>query len=886
MPGRLLFALALLIASASLTLAEIPSQIAENSTPEPLDSADFILTLPVARSAKDTEILFALRGAEGSALEVLRVTGDAVDLARVEDGTVTRLGRRGAKLPAVGSSFDLTVHARGPHLVVSADGNMLAHFLREGSLSARVGAWATQGATVGDLLVQPLGEVTFDEDFFATEQVPDRWETLAGQWQVGIYWDPLQERDNRPIGASWYAPGEGECLTASGYGIFDSYRLAATVRLPQGRGGLAFHVWGPEDYCAFELGQGQARLVQVSGGARKVLAETAAELRPEWSYRLRVDVSTGLARAFLNDQPLVEADLSPALTGRIGLLAEGAAGSRFDDIIARPFIATRIPKGAPAEESLVLADGTWKTDGDALTGHVKGAAVAGLPGSYADCEVTARVGATRDAVAGVVAGHRTDEPKSALIFTIKAGVQPTWQLHQVNGGQTVRLAGGPSPAAGGLMTLRVVGGRVSCLLDGAVLHEGCVSGQRPGRAGVYLQGGRATFARLSAATLSDEPQAIICRADGDNAPIPAVVEAATIRPIGNLWRPRGGSWRCQQTQSGPRIVATGSTPDSTATLRFHEVTPGDPRLIVEADPGGGSVSLGICMGDEPGYQAQFPPERDRVRLLRRGEVVYESAPGSEGNCTPGEIRRRGEWIVVSGSGNEPAHWAWRDPEPLPDGYAEVSVMGAEARFASITLAGDDALAYRFDRVEPDWQPRTGEWDDHTGMACILWDYWMTGDGREEPAFTWNRRVLPDDVTLDVSAAEFTEGHETGHHEHFAYHDVSVILGGTPGDPDSGYRFVVGADRGARNVLLRNGVEVAASNDYRCRIAMGGHCNTPRAVRIRAQRAGDEVSLTFNGIEAIRWTDPEPLSGGGNVGLGCAGCRVLFRDCVIYPGVRE
>jgi|LSQX01.1.fsa_nt_gb hypothetical protein len=29
-------------------------------------------------------------------------------------------------------------------------------------------------------------------------------------------------------------------------------------------------------------------------------------------------------------------------------------------------------------------------------------------------------------------------------------------------------------------------------------------------------------------------------------------------------------------------------------------------------------------------------------------------------------------------------------------------------------------------------------------------------------------------------------------------------------------------------------------------------------------------------------DPEPLSGGGNVGLGCAGCRVLFRDCVTYP----
>ena len=193
MPGRLLCVLALLAASASLALADIPSQIAEDRTPELLDAADFILTLPVERTAKDVEIVFALRGAGGNRLKVLSVTGDSVELAGVEGGAVSRLGRRGAKPPVVGSSFDLTMHARGPHLVVSADGSVLAHVLTESFLGARVGAWATQGAPVGDLLVQPLGDVTFDEDFFATEQVPDRWETLAGQWQVGIYWDPLQD---------------------------------------------------------------------------------------------------------------------------------------------------------------------------------------------------------------------------------------------------------------------------------------------------------------------------------------------------------------------------------------------------------------------------------------------------------------------------------------------------------------------------------------------------------------------------------------------------------------------------------------------------------------------------------------------------------------------
>jgi hypothetical protein len=293
------------------------------------------------------------------------------------------------------------------------------------------------------------------------------------------------------------------------------------------------------------------------------------------------------------------------------------------------------------------------------------------------------------------------------------------------------------------------------------------------------------------------------------------------------------------------------------------------------------------MSDQPGYQVEYSKYENGFRFLRRGEVIFESGGGSDETCQPGELRRDGDRVVIGGRvwGDMETVYAWRDPNPLPDGYAEVTTTGGEVQFSSITLGSDSALAYRFDHVEPDWQPRSGEWTDHTGMACILWDYWMTGDGREEPAFTWNRHELPENVAVDISAAEFTEGHESGKHEHFAYHDVSVILGGSPGDPDSGYRFVVGADEGARNVLLRNGVEVASSDDARCRIVMGGHCNSPRAVRIRAQKSGGELTLTFNGIEALTWTDPEPLSGGGHVGLGCDGCRVLLRDCVIYPGGR-
>jgi hypothetical protein len=616
--------------------AQLPTEITTEHASEPLDADDFILTLPVVRTGEDAEVLLLFGEMNGPAdrFTALRVTGDSVEVVSVE-GSVPKVTHRSSAMLRDGR-FDLTVHARGPHLVLSEADDLLAHFLHEGLPSGFVGTRAHQGATVGDLLVQPLGDVVFDEDFFATEQVPDRWETLRGEWEVGIYWDPLQEMDDRPIGASWYQPGGGECLTAAGYEIFDSYRLSASARLPQGRGGLAFHVRGPEDYCAFEVGGGLARLVQVAGGERVVLDEAPVELRPDWWFRLRVDVSTGHARAFVNDRPLVEARLSPALRGRIGLTAHSAAGSRFDDISARPHVATHIPEGATAQQALVFSDGDWRIEDGVLAGHVRGATVAGLPGSHSDSEVSAEVSATRDAIVGVVAGHQPHGHKRALIFSIKASDEPTWQLHHVDGEKTMRLAGGPAPSASGRMSLRSVGGRITCLLDGQVLHETYLAGQLHGRAGVYLQGGRATFRDLACRELTGEPQAVISHADGSNTAVPSIGDKTTVRPIGDLWRPRAGSWRCRPTEDGPRIIASGDRGFNTPTLRFHEVTPGEPRLIVNATHGlDARVTLGICMGDEPGYEVEYNETRSAFRLLRRGELIFESGEGSDGTCGPG-----------------------------------------------------------------------------------------------------------------------------------------------------------------------------------------------------------------------------------------------------------
>ncbi len=879
--------LAVAVAPAIPAWADLPTQLPAERLTEPLDAEDFLVFLSVERTAEDAEVLLFFEQNEArDSFTVLRVTDAVTEIHRVREGVAELTHQRAGVFPPDNDVFELTVRRRDPHVVVSAEGGIPAHFLAEQFCGTQIGAAAVRNADVSDLFVQPLGDVIFDEDFFATEQVPERWETLAGSWEVGIYWDPLQERDDRPIGSAWYEPGEGLCLTAAGHDFWDSYRLSVTVGLEQGRGGAAFHVRGPDDYCVFEVGEDAARLVEVRGGERIVLSEERFDLRSDWWYELRVDVSTGYAQAFINDEEVVAAEFPPDLIGRIGLYADDAEGSRFDDVQARPFETRRIPPAAVPEEALGLADETWQIEEGVIGGHTAETEVATVVGSSGDNEISATVGATTDAIAGIVLGHRPEEPKSALIFSIHATEDPTWQLHHVSGDQTTRVSGGPAPAASGQMTLRFVGGHVTCLLDEETVYETYIAAHLPGRAGAYLQGGRASFADFTSRELADEPSAVISRVDGGNTPVPALERQEMVPPLPTLWQPQSGSWECREIDAEPLIVASDDG-NGEPTVRYREMIPGEPRLIVDpAEDTDVTVRLGICMGEEPGYEVEFNETQSGFRFLRRGEVIHESDEGAAGGCAPGEIRRAEDWIVIGGraDGEMRTMLAWRDPDPLPDGYAEVGA-GGNARFRSITLASNSALQYTFDHLETDWQPHSGEWTDHTGMACLLWDYWLTGDGREEPAFTWNRHAMPENVVVDFSVAEFTEGYADGRHEHFPYHDISVILGSEAGDQDSGYRFIVGADEGRRNVLLRNGEEVASNDDRRFRIVMGGHHNTPRAVRISAQRAHDTLTLTFNGAEVIRWSDPEPLTGGKHVGMGIDGCRAIFRDCLIFPRVR-
>jgi hypothetical protein len=867
----LIVTLLALIGAAS---ADVPA----DRCPEAVTSPDFLLTTDLQRTADNWQVQVALGWRAETDCWTLQLDGSGVSLSRITpEGARVLASSSQAAVTGKRPATELRVRRRGAELIVSASDELLLRALIEEPLDGRLGAWAVEGATVGEMLVQPLGEIAFDEDFFEREQVPGRWETLRGDWQVGVYYDPLQRLADFAPGACWYESGEGECLAATGHWFWDSYRAEATVRLIGGAGGLACHIEG-DDAFAFVLSadDNKARIMRRDGDSWRTLAAMTIPVESAQWYRLGLQAYPGRLVGSVNSRELVTADVPEALVGHVGLLALDSPGSRFDDVRVRGMRGVAMTNNAPlAWDS---RGGDWQGEGDLLRGRTAGAEVATLrAGSWTDCAISAQVKTSRGVTAGLVAHHQSGD--RAYLFTITSGKRPVWRLHVVSGGQTEKLAEGPATAAAGLMTMTWVGGKITCDLNGERLCRAWDFRAAPGRAGVYVSGGAATFAGFTVVEPERAPQRAICDAEGTGAKVPALQEKVFVRKIGGLWRAKSGRWRAGQTASGPTITcdATGGR----GLLRFHQVTPGDPRVVAEviAPRETEQFGLGICAGDESGYAFKVWPGDGIASLTRRGEEVARLSDLTlGGGDATVELLRDGVWVVARLG--ESQGLAWRDDDPLPAGHAEV-YTSASLRMSRLILTSDNALIYPFDRPEADWRPAAGVWGDHSGMACILWDYWMSGDGREEPALIWNARPVRADVTVDVQVSEYTEGYADGAHMHFPYHDAKVVLCGRPAEPDSGYAFIVGEGGGRRTVLLREGVEVASSDDSRFRIVMGGHCNSPRAVNIRASVSGGRVALTVSGVTALEWDDPEPLPG-GYVGLGLRGCRANFRDCAIYP----
>lgn len=160
------------------------------------------------------------------------------------------------------------------------------------------------------------------DDF--SEPAPGKWVARSGEW--------------RQDAGTMLAGGSGTRLAVTGIADWRRYRVAADVEVA-GAVGIAVCA-GESSWYALRLGtqgsgvgyEGEAQIVSVADGATQVLSSAPAHIRSGSSHRIMAEVDEGLITGYLDGKRVLDAYDPGAVSGRIGLLAEGSGPARFDNV--------------------------------------------------------------------------------------------------------------------------------------------------------------------------------------------------------------------------------------------------------------------------------------------------------------------------------------------------------------------------------------------------------------------------------------------------------------------------------------------------------------------------------------------------------------------------
>jgi hypothetical protein len=280
------------------------------------------LTVVAHDDGAGTRLLFALES-ESAAINIER------------DGTVEELGRA-ALLP---DATEVILKRLPGGAGVACDD---ATVLRVEADLPDGGRWGVLGAgqeTLAELLMQPTGEILFEDDFMRLPDDPASWEQLNGAWSVSqLHSAQFSANAFTMVGET---EGDGPARAAAGYWFWEDLTLEAAVRAPEGAAGFGLGVALQESgdcrllrFVPQERGAGMLQLLRVQEGAETTLAEAPAVAAPgEW-HRLSISGVAGEIICALDGVRVLEVDDPQLAHGQVLLWVAGGTPVAFDDVRA------------------------------------------------------------------------------------------------------------------------------------------------------------------------------------------------------------------------------------------------------------------------------------------------------------------------------------------------------------------------------------------------------------------------------------------------------------------------------------------------------------------------------------------------------------------------
>jgi len=314
------------------------------------DSYDCLITARQAKGLAPTSALtIYLEWSNDANHTAVTLTPKGITLATLRDNKELKRKQVDTSLP-VDTPFNLTIMRRGGKLGLALNSTLIFREEMPRSSGTTAGMTVGQGWTVDVTRVQPLEPVLFSDNFMRTQDEPGPWSVVSGKWGLQSAWDIESNGRSLRFANQVYATNpfawvgsnpKGAAVCTVGKPFWEDYLLSVAVCPPvAGAAGVLVNLadpqhgllvrWSPANDRA-EHGN-ELALYRLADGKRELLARSAGGYLPGQWYKISVESSPDGVRVLIDGVERLTHQDSGNWRGGIGLYAEGADGTVFDDL--------------------------------------------------------------------------------------------------------------------------------------------------------------------------------------------------------------------------------------------------------------------------------------------------------------------------------------------------------------------------------------------------------------------------------------------------------------------------------------------------------------------------------------------------------------------------
>lgn len=295
---------------------------------------------------------------------LIRVSREAVELLKVQDGKPTRLYAPAPFKTYKDDSLHLTLKRRGAQMTLIVNGVIAARLEDATFHGGKVGVSSSGMLLKPDAVrVQPIEPVFFGDDFTRAGKAGE-WEDLTHNWGLSR---PKSSQFNPSATSNpfaYRATGGAYAMTLAGRWFWDNYSFDAAAKADSdGCIGLIVYAQDGYNYILFRWfsegfnappNQAKQLIAVVNGQAQTLDAQPGGFVPGQW-YKLTVKINDEKILTFIDDEPACRSTSLFFGQGKIGLFSQFCREAQFDDVAVMPWDGSDRTRMSFGEEPKVSA---------------------------------------------------------------------------------------------------------------------------------------------------------------------------------------------------------------------------------------------------------------------------------------------------------------------------------------------------------------------------------------------------------------------------------------------------------------------------------------------------------------------------------------------------